>query len=114
MFDSTPVLKVLIALAITITTTFIIPCIQEKRKSDKLSKIFSIVEQVVYAAWELDITGDLVKMGVTKAEYAWQQAKNILAKKNLSINDEELEAYIKGEVARLRINRGDSIVNLEE
>jgi hypothetical protein len=114
MIDVTPVVQALIALAATIVTTFLIPWIQEKKKSEKLAKIFSVAEQVVYAAWELDITGELVKMGVTKVEYAWEQAKKILAGKNITVDDDELKAYIKSEVAKLRIARGDEIVEIEE
>ena len=114
MIDATQVVQALIALAAAIITTFLIPWIQEKNKSEKLAKIFSVAEQVVYAAWELDITGELVEMGVTKVQYAWTQAKEILAQKNITVNDDELKAYIKSEVAKLRIARGDEITVFEE
>lgn len=114
MYDITFVLEALIALAVTLVTTFLIPWLQEKKKSEKLSKIFSIAEQVVYAAWELDITGELVQMGLTKVEYAWNESKKILAEKKITVDDDELKAYIKSEVAKLRIMRGDEIVELEE
>lgn len=114
MFDITPVLEALIGLAITLITVFLIPWIKEKKSSEKLAKVFSVAEQVVYAAWELDITGELVQMGLTKVEYAWNEAKKILAEKKITVDDDELKAYIKSEVAKLRINRGDEIVQLEE
>lgn len=114
MFDMTTVFEALIALALALVTTFLIPWLQEKKKSDKLSKIFSIAEQVVHAAWELDITGELVDMGVTKVEYAWEQAKKILAERKITVDDDELKAYIKSEVAKLRIARGDELPKLEE
>lgn len=114
MFDITNVIEALIALTLALITTFLIPWFQEKKKSDKLSKIFKVAEQVVHAAWELDITGELVQMGITKAEYAWEQAKKILADKNITVDDDELKAYIKSEVAKLRIARGDEIVELKE
>lgn len=114
MFDITTVLEALIALAIALVTTFLIPWIQEKKKSEKLDKIFSVAEQVVYAAWELDITGELLRMGLTKVEYAWEQAKKILAEKRITVDDDELKAYIKSEVAKLRIARGDEILVPEE
>lgn len=106
MFDITPILEALVYLVIAIVTTFLIPWIQEKKKSEKLSKVFKIAEQVVYAAWELDITGELVQMGLTKVEYAWNESKKILAEKKITVDDDELKAYIKGEVAKLRINPG--------
>ena len=114
MFDITFILEALIALAFALITTFLIPWIQEKQKSEKLSKIFNIARQVVYAAWELDITGELVQMGLTKVEYAWNESKKILAQNNLIVDDDELKAYIKSEVAKLRITRGDKIEELEE
>lgn len=114
MTDITPIVEAGIALVLTLVSTLVIPWIQEKKKSDKMAKIFSVAEQVVYAAWELDITGELVKMGITKVDYAWQQAKNILASKNITVDDDELKAYIKGEVARLRIARGDNILEKRE
>lgn len=107
MFDITTIIEALIALAIALVTTFLVPWLQEKKKSEKLSKIFSVAEQVVYAAWELDITGELIGMGINKVEYAWEQAKKILAEKNITVDDDELKAYIKSEVAKLRIARGD-------
>ena len=109
MFDFTPILEALITLVLAIVTGLLIPWFREQSKSQKLAKVFSIAEQVVYAAWELDITGELVEMGMTKVEYAWNQAKKILADKNIVVDDEELHAYIKSEVAKLRINRGDQI-----
>ena len=114
MFDITPVLEALITLVLALVTAFLIPWIQEKKKSEKLAKVFSIAEQVVYAAWELDITGELVQMGLTKVEYAWNESKKILAEKKIAVDDDELKAYIKSEVAKLRINRGDEIMELPE
>lgn len=109
MFDITPVLEALIALAMALVTAFLIPWLQQKKQSEKLVKVFTIAEQVVYAAWELDITGELVELGLTKVEYAWNEAKKILAEKKITVNDDELKAYIKSEVAKLRIARGDEI-----
>lgn len=114
MFDITPVLEALSTLALSLVTVFLIPWIQEKKKSEKLAKIFGIAEQVVYAAWELDITGELMNTGLTKVDYAWNEAKKILAQKHITIDDDELKAYIKGEVARFRINRGEEIIELQE
>lgn len=107
--DITIIIKAAIALIMALVTTFLIPWLNEKKKSEKLARVFSIAEQVVRAAWELDITGELVQLGTSKAEYAWAEAKKLLAAKKLTVNDDELRAYIKAEVARLRIARGDVI-----
>lgn len=113
MFDITNLIEALIALILALVTTFLIPWLQEKQKSEKLAKVFNVAQQVVYAAWELDITGELVQMGVSKVDYAWEQAKKILAEKKITVNDDELKAYIKSEVAKLRIVRGDEIARIE-
>ena len=113
MFDITNLIEALIALRLALVTTFLIPWLQEKQKSEKLAKVFNVAQQVVYAAWELDITGELVQMGVSKVDYAWEQAKKILAEKKITVNDDELKAYIKSEVAKLRIVRGDEIARIE-
>lgn len=108
MTDITIIIEAIIGLIFAIVSTFVIPWLKEKRKTEQLGKVFNIAEQVVGAAWELDITGELVKMGTTKVEYAWCEAKKILAGKNITIDDDELKTYIKNAVAQLRINRGDT------
>lgn len=113
MFDITNLIEALIALILALVTTFLIPWLQEKQKSEKLAKVFNVAQQVVYAAWELDITGELIEMGVSKVDYAWEQAKKILAEKKITVDDDELKAYIKSEVAKLRIVRGDEIARIE-
>lgn len=108
MIDITMIIEAIIAIILALVSTFLIPWLKEKRESEKYAKVFDIAEQVVGAAWELDITGELVQMGVTKVEYAWTEAKKILASKNITVDDDELKAYIKNAVAQLRINRGDT------
>lgn len=108
MFDITVVIEAVIALIVALVSAFVIPWLKEKKNSEKYAQIFSIAEQVVGAAWELDITGELVELGTTKVEYAWTEAKKILARKNITVDDDELKAYIKNAVAQLRIMRGDT------
>lgn len=113
MIDITALVEAIIALILALITTFLIPWLKEKAESEKLSKVFTVAEQVVYAAWELDITGELVEMGVSKVDYAWDQAKKILAEKKITVDDDTLKAYIKSEVAKLRLVRGDEVGNKE-
>lgn len=108
MYDITIIIEAVIALILAVVSTFLIPWLKEKKNSEKYGKVFDIAEQVVGAAWELDITGELAQMGITKVEYAWTEAKKILANKNITVDDDELKAYIKNAVAQLRINRGDT------
>lgn len=70
---------------------------------DKIQRIMTIVEAVVAAANELDITGDLAKLGTTKADYALSRAKVLLAKNNITFNETELLVFIKSAVTKLRI-----------
>lgn len=71
--------------------------------ADKVKRIVTIVETVVAAANELEITGDLVKLGTTKANYALDRAKAMLAKNHITFNEDELLVFIKSAVTKLRI-----------
>jgi hypothetical protein len=71
--------------------------------ADKVRRIMAIVQTVVEATNELEITGDLVKMGKSKADYALEQVKILLAKNKMTFNEEELLVFIKSAVTRLRI-----------
>lgn len=100
--DITKIVIALIGVLSTVITTFVIPWINTKLKNEKVRTAIEIAAQVVSAAQELQITGDLEKLGLTKAEYAWNEAKKALAKKGITISDEELTAYIKAAVTELR------------
>lgn len=100
--DITKIIIALIGLLGTIITTFVIPWINTKLKNEKVKAAVSIAYQVVQAAQELQITGELEQIGLTKADYAWSEAKKALAEKNISIDDDELKAYIKSAVTELR------------
>ena len=100
--DITEIVISLIGLLSAVITTFVIPWINTKIKNEKVKTAIEIARQVVSAAQELQITGDLEKLGITKAEYAWDEAKKALAKKGVTISDEELTAYIKSAVTELR------------
>lgn len=100
--DITKIVEAVIALLCALMTTFVIPWINTKIKNEKVKTAIEITKQVVRAAQELQITGELEKIGLTKAEYAWAQAKEALAAKNIVINDDELTAYIKASVTELR------------
>lgn len=100
--DITEIVISLIGLLSAVITTFVIPWINTKIKNEKVKTAIEIARQVVSAAQELQITGDLEKLGITKAEYAWDEAKKALAKKGITISDEELTAYIKAAVTELR------------
>lgn len=100
--DITNIVKAVITLLIALITTFVIPWIDAKKKNEKVQTAIEIAKQVVSAAQELQITGELEQVGLTKAEYAWAEAKEALSKKGIVIDDDELKAYIKSAVTELR------------
>jgi len=71
--------------------------------ADKVQKVMTIAQAVVAAANELEITGELIKLGKTKAEYALERAKTLLAKNNITFDEDELLVFIKSAVTRLRV-----------
>lgn len=104
--DITPII---IAVLGIIITTFVAPWLAEKKNGEKVDTALKIAKTVVNAAWELDTTGELAKLGQDKVTYAWDQAKAALLAKGIKIDDDELKAYIKSAVAQLRIDRGDNV-----
>lgn len=101
--------SIIIAILSIIITTFVAPWLAEKKNSEKVDTALKIAKTVVNAAWELDATGELAKLGQDKVTYAWDQAKAALLAKGIKIDDDELKAYIKSAVAQLRIDRGDDV-----
>ena len=111
MTDITIVIEAFIKLGCAVIITFVIPWITEKRKNDKVANAMKIAEevgQIAYsvaaAANEYDITGELIKLGKTKAEYALDLAKKELADKGIVYDEELLVKDIKAAVTTLRVN----------
>ena len=109
--DITMILSCVIKLLTAIAITFIIPWIAEKRKNDKVANALKIAEEVGKIAYsvasavnEYDITGELIKIGKTKAEYALELAKKELADKGITYDEELLVKDIKAAVTELRVN----------
>ena len=69
------------------------------KTSEEIARVAAVV---VKAANELDITGELIKTGKTKAEYALEEAKKTLARKGITFDEDELITYIKAAVTALR------------
>lgn len=101
--DITMILDFLIKLGCAAVITFIIPWLKERRNSDKLSLVGQIASSVVYAANELEITGELLELGKTKAEYALEMAEKELADRNITYDKELLVKEIKAAVTQLRV-----------
>ncbi len=97
--DITVIIEVILALILATGVLFA----NKYLGADKVQKVITIAQAVVAAANELDITGDLVKLGKTKAEYALDRAKTLLAKNNITFNEDELLVFIKSAVTQLRV-----------
>jgi hypothetical protein len=109
--DITTILTCVIRLLTAIAITFVIPLIAEKRKNEKVAHALQIAEEVgkiaysvAAAANEYDITGELIKIGKTKAEYALELAKKELSDKGIVYDEELLIKDIKAAVTKLRVN----------
>lgn len=87
----------------------IIPLVKSHIGDERFSRAIKVSEEiakiaytVVSAANELEITGELVKMGKSKAQYALDMAKATLNSKGITFDEDELIAYIKAAVTALR------------
>lgn len=110
MIDITILLETLIKLSCVLIVVVLIPCLRKMSKDGDIStamkisgEIAKIASTVVKAANELDITGDLIKLGQTKAEYALEQMKKELENRGITFNEELLVNYIKAAVTELRV-----------
>ena len=109
--DVTLVLNCVIKLLSIIAITFVIPWIQEKKKNEKVAHAIAVAEDiskvaytVANAAHELDIVGELKKLGLSKAEYALTMAEKELAEKGITYDRDLLIKEIKAAVVTVRIN----------
>lgn len=108
--DITLILETVIQLIFVVLAAVLIPAFKKLGKNDDVTtmlkisdEIIRIATMVVNAANELDITGELIEKGKTKAEYALEQAKKELASKGISFDEDLLIAYIKAAVTKLRV-----------
>lgn len=108
--DITPIIDVFIKLACAIVVVIIIPWLNKARQNENMATILKIADEVakvakivVSAANELEITGELRQTGLTKAEYALQQAKKELNNRGIVVDDEQIINQIKAAVTELRV-----------
>ena len=99
IYDITVVLEIIISIVFILASKYIIPWLNAKKQDQNLKNILQIVEQVVKAANELGITGEIED----KAAYAWDEAIKILNKKGINFNEDELKMFIKAAVTNLRV-----------
>lgn len=111
MTDITMVLETLIRLLCVLMVVVFIPVIRRTGKNDTLvtaiklsDELSKIAYTVVSAANELEITGDMLRRGETKAHYAMEQMKQEINKLGITCDEEELIRYIKSAVTQLRVD----------
>lgn len=108
--DITPIIDAIIKLGCAIIVVIIIPWLNKARQNENMATILKIADEVakvakivVSAANELEITGELRQTGLTKAEYALQQAKKELNNRGIVVDDEQIINQIKAAVTELRV-----------
>ena len=80
---------------------FVIPYLKTHMTSEQITILTGIAQTVVYAAEK--IFG--AKMGADKLAYALKVAKDLLAKKGLSFDEDVVRAAIEAQVQQLTIEK---------
>lgn len=93
MFDLTPIVEAIIALATTAITVFLIPWLRERFGNEKLEKVRGWVEIAVLAAEKLYGAGN----GDAKLEYA----ENFLAEHKIKLDFDTLKAMVDAEIKKM-------------
>lgn len=109
MTDLTPILEALIALAMALITTFLIPWIKEKLDAAKLAKLQYWVTAGVEAA-------EMIYKGISSAgEEKKKHVIEFLASKNLTVDNEALDIMIESAVYQLQgsLQNGDGTAEAE-
>ena len=102
MVDITYIILGLILIIGGLITGFGVPFIRSKLNAEQIAALKTAARIAVYAAEQ--IFG--AKMGKDKLAYAINLVKNLLAKKNLTFNDEEVRAAIEAQVKEMNIDIG--------
>lgn len=110
MADITVILETIIKLACLAVLLFVVPCLKTAGTNNKLLNTLKISDEiakiaaiVVRSANELEITGELLKLGMTKADYALEQTKMELESKGITFDEDLIIKYIKAAVTELRV-----------
>lgn len=101
MTDITYIIVGLIIIIFGVATKLIWPNIRAKLTSEQLSALKVVVEIAVYSAEK--VFGP--KMGADKKAYAINLAKRLLEKKNLTFDEEVVDAAIEAQVQQLDLDK---------
>ena len=97
----TQILLGIIILIGAAVSLFVVPYIKTHMTSEQIGILTGIAQTVVYAAEK--IFG--AKMGPDKLAYALNLAKSLLAKKNLSFDEDVIRAAIEAQVQQLGLDK---------
>lgn len=86
-------------------TAFGIPFLRSKLSVEQINTLKQVANIAVYAAEQLFGA----KMGKDKKAYALEYAKKLLAKFNLTFDEEAVDAAIESQVKELNIAMGDKV-----
>ena len=95
MFDFTPLVEALIALAATAITAFVIPWLRERYGNEKLTKAMAWVEIGVDAAEKL--------YGAGKGDEKLAYVEEFLASKNIKLDMATITAMVNAEIKKLEL-----------
>lgn len=97
----TQILLGIIILVGGLVSIFVIPYLKAHMTSDQIAILTGIAKTVVFAAEQ--IFG--AKMGADKLAYALNLAKSLLAKKNLTFDEDVVRAAIEAQVQQLKFDQ---------
>lgn len=97
----TQILLGIIILIGGVISLFVVPYLKTHMTSEQIGILTGIAQTVVYAAEK--IFG--AKMGADKLAYALNLAKALLAKKNLSFDEDVIRAAIEAQVQQLSLDK---------
>ena len=86
------ILKIVISVAVTLVTTFIIPAFRSYMKANQMEEVLTIIDTAVQAAEQT------IKDGSVKKADVLQFMSNWLDKKGIKISDAELDRLIESAV----------------
>lgn len=93
-------LKLVVMLAIFVTTCYLVPWIRGKIGQDKLDEITKWVNAAVLMAQQVYA----VKTGAERKAIVVDLLKDILIAKNISISDDQLDMLIEAAVKQMKIS----------
>lgn len=93
------IIKVLIMVAVLVVTRYLVPWIRERIGADKMTQIEKWTKYAVEMAQQVHFS----KPGQDRKAIVTQFLREILAAKNISISDEQLDVLIEAAVKEMKM-----------